>query len=111
MAGKSRKICFGKSIFANDPHIGFSSPAVWFEAHIQTPEFEIYGHYLPLVPFPILGHNRHHAWGFTMSLADDMDLYREKLDREKRRFCLKASRCLMKSGPKQSKLKIKKTLS
>jgi len=70
----------GKSIFANDPHIGFSAPAVWFEAHLQTPEFEIYGHYLPLVPFAVLGHTSRHAWGFTMSLADDMDLYRETLD-------------------------------
>lgn len=72
----------GKSLFANDPHIGFSAPAVWFEAHIKTPEFELYGHYLPLIPFAVLGHNHHHAWGFTMSLNDDMDLYREKLDRE-----------------------------
>lgn len=74
----------GKSIFSNDPHIGFSSPAVWFEAHLETPEFEIYGHFLPLVPFPVLGHNHHHAWGFTMALNDDMDLYRETLDREKK---------------------------
>ncbi len=74
----------GKSIFANDPHIGFSHPSVWFEAHIHTPDFELYGHYLPMVPYPILGHSRHHAWGFTMSQTDDMDLYREKLDREKK---------------------------
>lgn len=73
----------GRSLFANDPHIGFSAPSVWAEAHITTPEFELYGHYLPSVPFAVLGHNRHHAWGFTMSLADDMDLYREVLDREK----------------------------
>lgn len=74
----------GKSIFANDPHIGYSSPSVWVEAHIQTPEFELYGHYLPLVPFAILGHNRHHAWGFTMALNDDMDLYRELLNRNQK---------------------------
>ncbi|UOF01748.1 penicillin acylase family protein [Bdellovibrio reynosensis] len=71
----------GSSLFANDPHIGYSFPSVWIEAHIQTPEFELYGHHLALVPFAILGHSRHHAWGFTMSLADDMDLYREVLDR------------------------------
>ncbi|AHZ84846.1 penicillin acylase [Bdellovibrio bacteriovorus] len=74
----------GKSIFANDPHIGFSHPATWVEAHIQTPEFELYGHYLPLVPFAILGHSRQHAWGFTMSLSDDMDLYAETLNKEKK---------------------------
>lgn len=72
----------GKSIFANDPHIGYSSPSVWVEAHIQTPDFELYGHYLPLIPFAVLGHNRHHAWGFTMALNDDMDLYRETLDKK-----------------------------
>ncbi|KYG63240.1 penicillin acylase [Bdellovibrio bacteriovorus] len=70
----------GKSIFANDPHIGFSNPSIWVEAHIQTPEFELYGHYLPLIPFAVLGHTRHHAWGFTMSVVDDMDLYHETLD-------------------------------
>ncbi|MDG0816225.1 penicillin acylase family protein [Bdellovibrio svalbardensis] len=74
----------GKSILANDPHIGFSHPAVWFEAHIHTPTFELYGHYLPMVPFAVLGHSRHHAWGFTMSQTDDMDLYREKVDHEKK---------------------------
>jgi penicillin amidase len=74
----------GKSIFANDPHIGFSHPSIWAEAHIHTPEFELYGHYLPSVPFALLGHSRHHAWGFTMSLTDDMDLYRETLDRPKK---------------------------
>ena len=71
----------GRSLFMNDPHISYSMPAVWIEAHISTPQFELYGHYLPLVPFAILGHNQNHAWGFTMSLTDDMDLYRETLDR------------------------------
>ncbi|WP_255489964.1 penicillin acylase family protein [Bdellovibrio sp. KM01] len=74
----------GKSIFSNDPHIAYSHPSVWFEAHINTPDFEIYGHYLPLVPFAILGHTPHHAWGFTMSQTDDMDLYAEKIDRTKK---------------------------
>jgi penicillin amidase len=74
----------GKSLFSNDPHIAFSHPAVWFEAHLHTPDFEIYGHYLPLVPFAILGHTPRHAWGFTMSQTDDMDLYKEKIDRQKK---------------------------
>lgn len=72
----------GRSLFANDPHIGYSSPSVWFEAHIKTPEFELYGHHLSLIPYGILGHSPHHAWGFTMSMGDDMDLYRETLNRE-----------------------------
>lgn len=70
------------NIFANDPHIAYSLPAVWFEAHLKSPDFEIYGHYLPLVPFAVLGHNHEKAWGFTMTLTDDMDLYRETIDRQ-----------------------------
>ncbi|MBO9665502.1 MAG: penicillin acylase family protein, partial [Bdellovibrio sp.] len=84
-----RRSASGKAIFANDPHISFGNPAVWFEAHIKTPEFELYGHYLPLVPFAVLGHNRHHAWGFTMSQTDDMDLYRETIDRDKKTVLFK----------------------
>lgn len=70
----------GKPILANDPHIAYSNPSVWFEAHINTPTFELYGHYLPLVPFAGLGHNKDHAWALTMSEADDFDMYIEKVN-------------------------------
>ena len=70
----------GFPILSNDPHIGFSNPGVWFEARIKTPDYENYGHFLALIPFPILAHNKERGWGFTMSLVDDMDLYREKLN-------------------------------
>src|SRR5690606_19497836 len=43
-------------------------------------EFEMYGHFLPLIPFAALGHNRRYGWGLTMSYIDDMDLYREKVE-------------------------------
>jgi penicillin amidase len=66
----------GKVIFANDPHIGFSQPGTWYEAHIVTPEFELYGCYLAGTPFPLLGHNRDYAYGLTMFENDD-DFYRE----------------------------------
>jgi len=70
----------GFPILANDPHITFSHPGVWFEAHIRTPDYESYGHFLSILPFPILSHNRERGWGLTMSLVDDMDLYKEKLN-------------------------------
>src|SRR6185369_3437652 len=68
----------GYAILANDPHIGFSKPAVWYEAHITSPTLEVYGHFLSFIPFPILGHTRNVAWAITMSEIDDMDFYREK---------------------------------
>ena len=68
----------GKVLFANDPHIGFSQPSIWFEAHIVTPNHEIYGYFLPNIPFPLLGHNREHAYGLTMFENDDIDFYKEE---------------------------------
>ncbi len=68
----------GKVIFANDPHIGFSQPCTWYEAHIVCPDYEIYGYYLAGTPFPLLGHNRNYAYGLTMFENDDIDLFREQ---------------------------------
>lgn len=68
----------GKVIFANDPHIGFSQPGTWYEAHLITPDFELYGSYLAGAPFPLLGHNRDYVYGLTMFENDDVDFYLEE---------------------------------
>jgi len=70
----------GKVILANDPHIGFSQPSVWYEAHIVTPEYEKYGYHLAGVPFPLLAHDRKLAYGLTMFENDDIDFYQEELN-------------------------------
>jgi len=68
-----------KVIFANDPHIGFSSPSVWYEAHVVTPTYEKYGYHLAGVPFPLLAHDRNLAYGMTMFENDDVDFYYEEM--------------------------------
>ena len=68
----------GKVIFANDPHIGYSQPSVWYQAHIKTPDYEMYGFHLALLPFPLLGHNKDYAFGITMLENDDIDFYIEE---------------------------------
>lgn len=70
----------GKAILASDPHIGFTNPAIWYEAQISLPDHNLYGYYLPLVPVALLGQNQHHAWGLTMFANDDVDLYRETVN-------------------------------
>ncbi len=67
----------GQVIFANDPHIGFSQPSVWYEAHIVTPDYEKYGYHMAGIPFPLLGHDRALAYGLTMFENDDIDFYYE----------------------------------
>ncbi len=68
----------GKVLFANDPHIGYSQPSVWYQSHIKTPTYEMYGFNLALTPFPLLGHNRKYAYGLTMFENDDVDFYFEE---------------------------------
>ena len=72
----------GKAMLVNDPHIAFSQPSVWYEAQLTSDNTEIYGHFLGLVPLPMLGMTKEHAWGLTMFENDDMDLYAEKINPE-----------------------------
>lgn len=68
----------GKVLFANDPHIMFSQPSVWYQSHIKTPDFELYGYNIALTPFALLGHNRDYAYGLTMFENDDLDFFFEQ---------------------------------
>lgn len=67
------KTASGKPLLAGDPHINFSVPAVWYEAHLQAPGFELYGHFQALNPFALLGHNHDFGWSITMFQNDDLD--------------------------------------
>ena len=67
------KTASGKPLLAGDPHINFSAPAVWYEAHLQAPGFELYGHFQALNPFALLGHNHDFGWSITMFQNDDLD--------------------------------------
>ena len=68
------KTASAKPLLAGDPHITFAVPAVWYEAHLQAPDFELYGHFQALNPFALLGHNQEFGWSVTMFQNDDLDL-------------------------------------
>lgn len=70
----------GKPLLAGDPHIRFSAPSTWYEAHLKYPGFELYGHHQPATPVAFLGHNRDFAWSLTMFQNDDMDLVAERVN-------------------------------
>jgi len=67
----------GKPILANDPHIGFTNPSIWYEAHLKYGDYENYGYHMPPVPLALLGHNEDRGWGMTMFANDDVDMYVE----------------------------------
>jgi penicillin amidase len=68
----------GKVILANDPHIMYSQPGTWYEAHITCLDYEMYGYYIAGTPFPLLGHNHTYAYGLTMFENDDVDFFQEE---------------------------------
>ncbi|MFZ6723635.1 penicillin acylase family protein [Undibacterium sp. Ji49W] len=74
------KTVSGKPLLAGDPHIAYSVPAVWYEAHLKMPGFELYGHHQVLNPFALLGHNSQFGWTLTMFQNDDLDLIAEKVN-------------------------------
>ncbi|NND94527.1 MAG: penicillin acylase family protein [Flavobacteriales bacterium] len=70
----------GVTLLANDTHIGYGQPCTWYEAHLEYPGSSVYGNFMAGIPFALTGHNESLAWGVTMLLNDDMDLYCEELN-------------------------------
>lgn len=68
----------GSVLFANDTHIGYQQPAVWFEAHLNFPGTDLYGKYISGMPFPLVAHNGSVSYGVTIFENDDVQLYLEK---------------------------------
>lgn len=64
----------GRTLVANDMHLGLSIPNIWYRADIAYPNRHVYGVSLPGVPGVIVGGNDNIAWGFTNVTADLLDL-------------------------------------
>ena len=68
----------GKPMLANDMHLSVQVPGIWYTATLDAPGLSAAGVTLPGVPYVIVGHNSHVAWGFTNSSADAQDVYIEQ---------------------------------
>jgi penicillin amidase len=67
----------GAPLLAGDPHLGFSFPAIWYLARIDTPNHVLAGATAPGVPFLVIGRNEKIAWTFTTTGADVQDIFIE----------------------------------
>ncbi|WP_380052359.1 penicillin acylase family protein [Falsihalocynthiibacter sp. SS001] len=72
----------GSTLLANDPHIGFSAPAVWYLARIELEDGGIIGGTIPGIPAIISGRSKEIGWGVTSSYMDDQDVFIERLNPE-----------------------------
>jgi penicillin amidase len=70
----------GKPLLANDMHLEYGLPGIWYMTHLKAPGLDVSGVALPGVPGIIVGHNRRIAWGITNLGFYAQDLYIEKLD-------------------------------
>ena len=73
------KTASGKPILCNDPHLGFTLPAVWYAAHLSVSGENIAGVTFPGAPGIVIGHNDHIAWGITNEQSDAVDYFVETI--------------------------------
>lgn len=74
----------GSVLFANDPHLPLTLPAIWFLIHLHCPEFNSIGASFPGIPLIVLGHNEFCAWGATNVHSDTIDLFKLEVNPENR---------------------------
>jgi len=67
----------GKPLLSNDMHLAHNVPGIWYQADLEAGDLHVSGVSLPGVPFIIVGHNAHVAWGFTNLGAEVQDVYIE----------------------------------
>ncbi|MBN8207883.1 penicillin acylase family protein [Bacillus sp. NTK071] len=77
-----QKTASGKPLLANDPHLGLGTPPIWYETHLNSPEYNVNGVIFAGVPGIIVGRNESIAWGVTNVGPDVQDLYIEKRNPE-----------------------------
>jgi penicillin amidase len=70
----------GKPLLANDPHLDFAAPLIWYLARLEAPDLHVTGAMIAGAPVVVLGHNDSVAWGFTTTGADVEDVFIETVD-------------------------------
>ncbi len=70
----------GGTLLANDPHLGFSAPAIWYLARLEIASGGVIGGTIPGVPVVQTGRSAALGWGLTSSYLDDQDVFIEELN-------------------------------
>ncbi len=70
----------GGTLLANDPHLGFTAPAIWYLARLELETGGVIGATIPGIPVVLAGRSADLGWGLTSSYLDDQDVYIEELN-------------------------------
>ncbi|SIN91872.1 penicillin acylase family protein [Vannielia litorea] len=79
-AAAPKRSAAGKALLANDPHLGFTAPTVWYLARVELSTGGVIGATIPGIPFILSGRSDALAWGITSSYLDDQDVFMEELN-------------------------------
>ncbi|QUS35471.1 penicillin acylase family protein [Falsirhodobacter algicola] len=69
----------GGSLLANDPHLPFSAPTIWYLARLTLSTGSVIGATIPGMPLILSGRSDGLGWGLTTAYVDDQDLHIEEL--------------------------------
>ncbi|UWR24029.1 penicillin acylase family protein [Sulfitobacter sp. S190] len=72
----------GGTLLANDPHLSFTAPAIWYLARLNLQSGGVIGATIPGIPVVLAGRSAQLGWGLTSSYLDDQDVYIEELNPE-----------------------------
>jgi penicillin amidase len=72
----------GGSLLANDPHLGFTAPTIWYLARLELASGGVIGGTIPGIPAVLVGRSDALGWGLTTANVDDQDLVMETLNPE-----------------------------
>jgi penicillin G amidase len=70
----------GGAILANDPHLEYSVPSVWYQIEGRSPGYRFTGVTTPGIPVPLIGKTDDISWGLTASQRPTTLYYVEKTD-------------------------------
>jgi penicillin G amidase len=70
----------GGTLLANDPHLIFSAPTIWYLARLELSSGGVIGATIPGVPVVLAGRSDRLGWAITSSYLDDLDVYVERLN-------------------------------
>ena len=81
-AAAPKRSATGGTLLANDPHLEFTAPGIWYLARIELATGGVIGGTVPGAPLVMVGRSATLGWGLTSSYMDDQDLYIERLNPE-----------------------------
>lgn len=79
-AAAANRSAAGGALLANDPHLEFTAPTLWYLARLELQSGGVIGATIPGIPTILIGRSDNLGWGITSSYLDDQDVVMERVN-------------------------------